>query len=782
MEKEIAIRGLSPCGEPVEKSQGKLFAWLAGSAKTVKAAAATMFGKAPKLPSMEGFGGEVGRLLELGGSRKDSRTRSPKEPQNGCWDRSPLGSDSGEIPSNLFEIMDNFEEIPEEISAEIPEKLESEASKGDLEGAKSEGLEGGDPKAGDPKAGDPARLLELKRGVGRKKIPEAREALGLLETSVEIASKAAREAFLEADFESKAAIEAEEDSLGEESAADAPREIAFEAFPSVARERAREAADEAAGDADSDLGGDPPFEAIFQSVAKSVYGDRYEIGASAGAEAASETAGDDVCQAAGEAVCEAASEAETSQEISSSRGLIRFGGEERFALSPSWRRGAAANGDQIEREVASSSIIFGLLRHGREEVFRELESRSIPELDFLRASCEELEEELGRFLKAVQEDVARARLGPFGRAGFASRFLMASEVNLRAAAELFDSLELDMSIFWRHVVEKADELDKAASAAGWRAATLRPRASGGDLASVLEKLGNLGNLDFGNAAREISDFFAVALEGLRLLVLGGGGLSDLFFGKARAPLTREFLLRVKADPKEFPRRALRLRLILGRIARDLAFVADSGLPGRVRALRLFRALHRQDWRGLRGRLRALESTVLRLTGLTQRFGWDRHPYAALAIRRVVEFGPGRFGDSLMGVANSLARIWRILEPFRQGPETFSGAAHRHATIKLEDQMRKKTLISFDPKHWGRGLTVSNPEALEDQILEEPSLEDEAPEGETTEDEKGSEEELSWSEEDLEKEFGEIGDLEDEDYGFDDDEDDWEEEDEDEDDD
>jgi hypothetical protein len=177
-------------------------------------------------------------------------------------------------------------------------------------------------------------------------------------------------------------------------------------------------------------------------------------------------------------------------------------------------------------------------------------------------------------------------------------------------------------------------------------------------------------VDFESACWKLGAFIDAALESFRLLHRGGEARACSGLGEGQPPSSRGYGPE-PGDSSVFEMAAA-IRLVLGGMAKDLAFAADSGLPGRVRVSRLFRLLPFLDWRGLRSRLGALESELLRMPENDPAFG--SCAARALAIRRLVEFGPGRLGDRLGAAAKSIIGVWRLLEPFHHQPGGLSGPA------------------------------------------------------------------------------------------------------------
>jgi hypothetical protein len=320
-----------------------------------------------------------------------------------------------------------------------------------------------------------------------------------------------------------------------------------------------------------------------------------------------------------------------------------------------------ASDDLFDREVTSRSVIFSILRRGRESLFRELEAGPIPELGQLRQLAENFELALGWALSRIEAAAREAFRSLFGGPEGSLKSLPWPPEASQALGRLAFDLETALSAFSKMIRKRAEEFDLAAALVAWRAYAL------GRLGQIPEseasRLAALSKLGLESFCQDLFSFITTARELLTLCLMDAFGL----FGPGPAPEPsgggRGLLSGAKASPKAIESSLGDLRRALGKLAVSFSLLADQSLPGRLRVLVAARRAAAFDWLELEGALKAMETRLISLHRLAVIRGTGHCPGPAQDIRRLIEFGPRRLCLSLMRALGSLARIWEILRSF-----------------------------------------------------------------------------------------------------------------------
>jgi hypothetical protein len=324
--------------------------------------------------------------------------------------------------------------------------------------------------------------------------------------------------------------------------------------------------------------------------------------------------------------------------------------------------------DLYDLEVTSRSVIFSILRRGRESLFRKLEAGPVSEMRFLRQLAEDFELSLSWALAGMETALREASQALFG-GGLSLLNLPWPPDASPVLRKLSGDFEASLSGYSAIIQKRAAELDRAATAVAWKALALAGR--GQILEREADLLAKLSKLGLESFCLDLFHFIRTAMELSTLCLIDAGGVFGL--GPARGPerLGQAFLRKIKAEPKDFEGGLEDLRRALGKMAGSFSLMADRSLTGRLRVLMAARGAAAFDWLELISVLRDMESRIIRLHWLAIIDDWGQCAGSARDIRRLIEFGPGRFCGSLMRVLSSLARIWEILQSFRresQGPE------------------------------------------------------------------------------------------------------------------
>lgn len=323
-----------------------------------------------------------------------------------------------------------------------------------------------------------------------------------------------------------------------------------------------------------------------------------------------------------------------------------------------------SDGDyRLEQELTGGSVIFNMIKFGNEGLIRDLEFGPLPELADLRRRAERFEATLQMALSRFQGQIVSAASGP----------LMTSQdlgANGRALAwlRLLDEFEEISVVYWGLVLTRARSLDQKVALVAKQAAEIKTLFKEEELRDLLGGLKRLGELGAERVCLKALEFSKLLAGAFRNLIALDGRPSDFLPGREILTLDMGFLERIKANPAEILQHLEAFKIVMKEISDNFSFLADGGLPGRLKVVRFMRVASRTGWAKFRRGLGWLQMSLENLLRRAAIHGCGRHVESLMEVRRLVELEIGVIGQETKAFADCLGGSWRRLENFHPGWE------------------------------------------------------------------------------------------------------------------